>query len=183
LPITQVCRSWRAVAHICPPLWSMITPNLNIFWVDIMQQRSKPLLLDVHLRVGRRDIDDRQVTMTTYSALIILQRLSHRMRSLRLDGPREHVHTTLSNLHTPSPLQFFSINVPLWDLGTPFSIPESVFSSQAPVRSLSFSAERTFHAPYWLVRGLTSFKLGGKVLFADLLDALRQMPVLKHFTL
>lgn len=148
-----------------------------------MQQRSKPLLLDVHLRVGRRDIDDRQVTTTAYAALIVLRNISHRMRSLRLDGPRDHVQNILSNLHKPSPLLFLAINIPLWDLGTPFSIPSNVFSFQAPVRSLSFSADRALRAPGWLLQGLTSFKTCGKVPLQDLLDALRQMPFLEHFTL
>ncbi|KAI0284412.1 hypothetical protein BC826DRAFT_158128 [Russula brevipes] len=183
LSITQVCRSWRTVTHSYPPLWSIITPNLNIFWVDIMQQRSRPLLLDVHLRLGRRDIDERQVTMTAYTALVILRNISHRLRSLRLDGPREHVQSTLSNLNAPSSLQSLSINVPLWDLGAPFSIPESVFSLQAPVHSLSFCADRAFQAPGWLLQGLTNFKIGGKMPLVDLLEALRQMPLLEHFTL
>jgi len=148
-----------------------------------MQQRSKPLLLDVHLRVGSRDIDDRQPTMTIYAALIILQHIPRRMRSLRLDGPRVHLERTLSNLHTPSSLQSLSINIPLWDLATPFSIPETLFSSQAPLRGLSFSADRALRAPDWLLRGLTCFKVGGKVPLENLLDALRQMPVLEHFTL
>jgi hypothetical protein len=161
----------------------MITPNLNIFWVDIMQQRSKPLLLDVHLRVGRREIDDRQVTMTAYNALVILREISHRIRSLRLDGPREHVLNTLSNLRTPSPIQSLSLNLPPWDLGVPFSIPDHVFSFNASVRSLTFLADRALRAPDWLLQGLTSFKTGGKVPFLDLLDALRQMPVLECFTL
>jgi hypothetical protein len=161
----------------------MITPNLNNFWVDVLQQRSSPLLLDVHLRVGRRDIDDRQVTMTAYAAVSILRTISHRLRSLRIHGSREHVLSTLSNLHKPSSLQSLSINIPLWDLGTPFCIPDDVFSCEAPVRSLSFSADRALSAPDWLLHGLTSFITGGKVPLLDLLDALRQMPVLKHFSL
>lgn len=183
LPITQVCRAWRSVAHDYPLLWSLITPNLNNFWVDVLQQRSKPLFLDVHLRVGRRDIDDRQVTMTAYAAVNILRGICHRIRSLRLDGPREHVQSTLLNLHTPSSLQSLSINIPLWDLGAPFKIPDDVFAFEVSVRSLSFSADRALHAPDWLLRGLTSFKTGGKVPLLDLLDALRQMPALRHFTL
>ena len=183
LPITQVCRSWRTVTHAYPLLWSRITPNLNMFWADVLQQRSKPLFLDVHLRVGRRDIDNRQGTMTAHAAATILQEISHRLRSLRLDGPREHVQSTLSNFHTPSSLQSLSINIPLWDLGAAFNIPENLFSFEAPIRNLSFSADRALSAPDWLLHGLTSFKTGGKVLLLDLLDALRLMTVLKHFTL
>ena len=166
-----------------PLLWSRITPNLNMFWVDILQQRSKPLLLDVHLRVGRRDTDDRQVTKTAYTAATILREISLRLRSLRLDGPREHVQRTLFNIHTPSSLQSLSINIPLWDVGVAFNIPENLFSFEAPIRSLSFSADRALHAPDWLLHGLTSFKTGGKVPFLDLLDARRLMPELKHVTL
>lgn len=53
-----------------------------------MQQRSKP---DVHLRVGGRYINDCQVTKTAYTAATILSEISLRLRSLHLDGPREHV--------------------------------------------------------------------------------------------
>ncbi|KAF8267416.1 hypothetical protein EI94DRAFT_1325284 [Lactarius quietus] len=147
LPITQVCRTWRAVTHQHPPLWSLITPNLNVFWADVLQQRSRPLPLDVHLRVGRRDIDDRVASMSTYPALVILRFISHRVRTLRLDGPREDIQTLLTSLRTPSPLHAFIINIPLWDLGAPFSIPESLFAFDAPIRTLSFSADRALHAP------------------------------------
>ena len=41
----------------------------------------------------------------------------------------------------------------------------------------------TLHAPDWLLHGLTNFKTGEKVQTLGLLDALRQMPDLKHFTL
>ncbi|KAH9046745.1 hypothetical protein EDB84DRAFT_1558096 [Lactarius hengduanensis] len=122
--------SLSPVAHHHPPLWSLITPNLNVFWADIFQQHSQPLLLDVHLRVGRRDIDDREASMSTYPAMVILRFISHRVRTLRLDGPREDIQSLLSTLRTPSPIHALSINIPLWDLGAPFSIPESLFSLQ-----------------------------------------------------
>ena len=185
LAITQVCRLWRAVTHHHPPLWSLITPNLNVYWADVLQQRSRPLLLDVHLRVGRRDIDDRKASMSTYPAMVILRFISQRIRTLRLDGPREDIQRLLSSiLRTPSPmLQALSINIPLWDLGAPFSIPESLFAFSAPIRTLSFSADRALQAPEWLLRGLTSFTTGGRVSLPDLLNALRQMPLLERFTL
>lgn len=183
LPITHVCRTWRTITHTCPLLWIMITPNLNSFWVDIMQERSRPLLLDVHLRVGRLDIDDRQVTMTAYNAQLILRKVSHRMRSLRLDGPRDHVRSTLSFLRTASPIQSLSLNLPSWDLGAPFSIPNEIFAPNVSLSSLSYLGERAFSAPDWLIQGLTSFNVGGKVPLLELLDTLRQMPVLEYFTL
>ncbi|KAH9174535.1 hypothetical protein EDB89DRAFT_1951406 [Lactarius sanguifluus] len=183
LPITQVCRLWRAVTHHHPLLWSLITPNLNVFWADVFQQRSQPLLLDVHLRVGRRDIDDREACMSTYPAMVILRFISHRVHTLRLDGPREDIQSLLSTLRTPSPIHALSINIPLWDLGAPFSIPENLFAFNASIRTLSFSADRALQAPRWLLRGLTNFTTGGRVSLPDLLDALRQMPILEHFTL
>src|SRR6266403_265157 len=182
LPITQVCRSWRSITHTCPLLWTRITPNLNMLWVDIMQERSRPLLLDVHLRVGRLDVDDRQV-MTAYTAQVIRRNVPPRTRTLRLDGPREHVRSAVIILRTAPPTPSHSLNLPPWDLGAPFSIPKDIFSSNASLRSLSFLAERALHAPDWLLQGLTSFKTGGKTPLLDLLDALRQMPKLEYFTL
>ena len=183
LAITQVCRSWRSITHACPILWTSITPDLSLFWVDTMRERSQPLLLDVHLRVGRRDIDDRQVIMTAYNAQLILRKVSHRMRSLRLDGPRDHLGGILSNLLTASPIMSLSLNLPPWDRGSLFGIPRNTFASNAPLRSLSVSAERPVRAPDWLLQGLTSFNTGGKVPLLELLDALRQTPVLEYFTL
>src|SRR6266404_3805382 len=65
----------------------------------------------------------------------------------------------------------------------PVSIPEGVFAFSAPIRSLSFSADRALQAPKWLLRGLTSFTTGGRVSLPDLLDALRETTSLEHFTL
>jgi hypothetical protein len=122
--------------------------------------------------------------MSTYPAMVILRFISARVRTLRLDGPREDIQSLLSTLlRTPSPIHALSINIPLWDLGAPFSIPESLFASCAPIRTLSFSADRALHAPKWLLHGLTSFTTGGRVSFPDLLDALRQIPALERFTL
>lgn len=121
--------------------------------------------------------------MSTYPAMVILRFISHRVRTLRLEGPREDIQSLLSTLRTPSPIHALSINIPLWDLGAPFSIPESLFAFCAPIRTLSFSADRALQAPKWLLRGLTSFTTGGRVSLPDLLDALRLIPLLEHFTL
>ena len=121
--------------------------------------------------------------MSTYPAMVILRFISHRIRTLRLDGPREEIQRLLSTLRTPSPIHALSIDIPHWDLGAPFSIPESLFAFSAPIRTLSFSADRALHAPTWLLRGLTSFTTVGRVSLPDLLDAMRQMPLLEHFTL
>lgn len=121
--------------------------------------------------------------MSTYPAMVILRFISHRLRSLRLDGPREDIQSLLSILRTPSPVHTLSINIPLWDLGGSFSVPESLFAFCAPIRTLSFSADRALHAPQWLLRGLTSFTTGGRVSLPDLLDALRQISALERFTL
>ena len=70
---SQVCRSWRTVTPAYTLLWTGVTPDLNRPWVNVLRQRPKPLLLNGHLRLGSRDIDDRQV-MTSRS--------QHRLPSL-----------------------------------------------------------------------------------------------------
>ena len=86
-------------------------------------------------------------------------------------------------IFTLSPLQFLSINIPLWDLEVPFSILETIFSFESPMSGLSFSADRALHALDWLLHGLTSFKPGEDVLLLNLLYVLCLMPGLNCFIL
>ncbi|KAI0265896.1 hypothetical protein BC834DRAFT_1041554 [Gloeopeniophorella convolvens] len=185
LPITHVCRTWRAVAHNCPTLWSSIPPNVSVFWADVMQQRSKPAPMDVHLRVGRSDIDDREVWMSVHDAVVILQFVFTRLRTLRLDGPREAIQRVLEALRIPAKsLHSLFINVPQWDRPhqSHFSIPNA-FAYQAPIHSLSFTSLHSLRAPDWLLRNLTSFTTDGNFALIELLNALRRMTALKRFTL
>ena len=137
-------------------------------------------LMSTFASVGATSMD-RQVTMTAYNAQLILRKVSHRMCSLRLDGPRDHVESTFSSLRTASPILSSTSRLPIAG-GHPPSL-KNFFASNASLRSLSFLAERALRVPDWLLQGLTSFNTGCKVSLLELLNALRQMSVLECFTL
>lgn len=62
-------------------------------------------------------------------------------------------------------------------------LPDNVFGGQAPIREASFIAVSYIVAPQWLLRGITHFTSNQQIPLQNLLDTLRQMPVLHSFTL
>ncbi|KAI0265967.1 hypothetical protein BC834DRAFT_877173, partial [Gloeopeniophorella convolvens] len=52
IPMTQVCRQWRAAALGLRELWSSITPGLSISWAQAMLERSAPLPVHVSIRIS-----------------------------------------------------------------------------------------------------------------------------------
>jgi len=65
----------------------------------------------------------------------------------------------------------------------PVFLPEDLFGGQVPIHRIDFAADRCIIAPHWLLRGVTRFTSGEQIALLGLLDALRQMPTLTHFTL
>src|SRR5258708_2153086 len=104
-----------------------------------------------------------------------------RIRSLRLLGPRRDVCAVLDALRMTTAIH--SLALSLWELGPPVFLSENLFGGQAPIRRIHFTADRCIVAPRWLLRGITHFTSGEQIPLLDLLDALRQMPALTHFTL
>jgi hypothetical protein len=178
IAITYVCRHWRAIALNHHTLWGTITPNLSFTWLKVLMARSETAQVDVELRVGQQFI--KRMCLSVDEAIALLSDCT-RMRSLRLLGPRRDVAAVLEALRTTTPIH--SLNLSLWEPGPPVFLSEDLFGGRAPVRQIHFTADRCIVAPRWLLRGITRFTSGEQILLLDLLDALRQMPALAHFTL
>jgi hypothetical protein len=178
IAVTYVCRHWRAVALNHHSLWGTITPNLSFTWLKTLMARSEPAPVDVELRVGQLFI--KRMCLSVDEAIVLLSDCT-RMRSLRLLGPRGDVGAVLDTLRVTTPIH--SLILYLWEPGPPIFLSEDLFGGRAPIRRIHFTANRCIVAPRWLLRGITHFTSGEQILLLDLLDALRQMPALAHFTL
>ncbi|KAF8494099.1 hypothetical protein F5888DRAFT_670225 [Russula emetica] len=183
IAITYVCRHWRAVVLNHHSLWGTITPNLSFTWLKILMARSDPAQVDVELRVGQPLLGQpfvKRMFLSVDEAIALLTDCT-RMRSLRLLGPRGDVCAVLDALRMTTPIH--SLALSLWESGPPVLLSEDLFGGRAPIRQIHFTANRCIVAPRWLLRGITHFTSGEQILLLDLLDALRQMPALAHFTL
>jgi hypothetical protein len=178
IPITYVCRHWRAVALNHHSLWGSITPNLSITWLKVLMARSEPAQVDAELRVGQETV--KRICLCVDEAIALLSNCT-RLRSLRLVGPRRDVLAVLDAMRTATPIG--SLSLSLWEPGPPVVLSENLFGGQAPIRHINFSANRCIVPPRWLLRGVTHFTSCEQIALSDLLDALRHMPALTHFTL
>ncbi|KAI0301533.1 hypothetical protein B0F90DRAFT_1817001 [Multifurca ochricompacta] len=178
IPITYVCRYWRAVSLNHHSLWGSITPNLSPAWIKIFMERSSPALVDVELRVGQATV--KRIFLCVDEAIALLADCT-RLRSMALVGPRRDVCAVLDVLRSTTPIR--SLTLSLWETGPPIVLPANLFGGRAPIRHIHFTADRCIVAPRWLLHGVTHFTSGEQIPLLHLLDALSQMPTLTHFTL
>ena len=178
IAISYVCRHWRAAALDHHLLWGTITPNLSLPWIKTLMARSEPAQVDVDLRVGQ--VSTKQMFLSVDDAIALLSGCT-RVHTLRLLGPRSDICAVLDALRLTTPIH--SLTLSLWGSGPPVFISEDLFGGQAPIRRISFTANSYIVAPHWLLRGITHFTSEEQILLPDLLDALRQMPALTHFTI
>ena len=178
IAITYVCRHWRAAALNHRSLWGLITPNLSPDWFKALVVRSEPAPVDAHLRVGQETA--KRILLCIDDVIGALAGCT-RLRSLKLVGSRRDVCAVLDALRTPTPVR--NLTLSLWERGPPVTLPEDLFGGEAPIRHIHFSADLCIIPPPQLVRGVTHFTSGEQIPLPYLLDALRQMPVLTHFTL
>ncbi|KAI9462047.1 hypothetical protein F5148DRAFT_237362 [Russula earlei] len=178
IPITYVCRHWRAVALNHHSLWGSITPNLSLTWIKVLMARSSPAQVDAELRVGQVTV--KLICLCVDEVIAILSDCA-RLRSLRLVGPRRDVCAVLDALRITMPIHHLALS--LWGSGPPVVLSEDLFGGQAPIRHIHFTVDRYIVAPRWLLRGITHFTSGEQISLTGLLDALTQMPALTHFTL
>ena len=140
--------------------------------------RSGTAPVDAELRVRQTSI--KRLYLSVDQAIEVLSGCT-RLRSLRLQGPRGNVCALLDELRIATPIRGLSLS--LSESGPPVVLPEDLFGGQAPIRRIHFVADRCIIAPHWLLRGVTHFTSGEQIDLMVLLDALRQMPELTHFTL
>jgi hypothetical protein len=140
--------------------------------------RSEPAPVDVDLRVGQMITKPKCLSV---DEIIDLLSECTRLRSLRLVGSRGDVCAVLDTLRSPTSV--YSLTLSLLEHGPPVLLPEELFGGQAPIRRIHFTASRCIVAPPWLLCGVTHFTSGEQIALLDLLDALRQMSALTHFTL
>ena len=140
--------------------------------------RSEPAPVDADLRVGQNTTKPKCLSVDEVIDLLFE---CTRLRSLRLVGSRGDVCAVLDMLRGPTSVH--SLTLSLWERGPPVLLPEELFGGQAPIRRIHFTANRCIVAPPWLLRGVTHFTSGEQIPLLDLLDALRQMSALTHFTL
>lgn len=178
IAITYVCRHWRAVALNHHSLWGSITPNLSPAWLKVLMARSDPAQVDAELRVG--PVTVKRICLCVDEAIALLSDCT-RLGTLRLVGPRRDVCAVLDALRIATPIR--SLALSLWEPGPPVVLSEDLFGGQAPIRRINFAADRCIVPPRWLMRGVTHFTSGEQIPLLDLLDALRHMPALTHFTL
>ena len=178
IAITYVSRHWRAASLHHRPLWGSITPNLSPDWLKNLVKRSEPAPVDAELRVGQATV--KRICLCIDEVIVVLADCT-RLRSLRLVGPRRDVSVVLDALRTPTPIR--SLTLSLWEPGPPVMLPEGLFGGEAPIRRIHFTADRCIVAPPQLLRGVTHFTSGEQIPLLILLNALRQMPALTHFTL
>ena len=178
IAITYVSRHWRAVSLNHRPLWGSITPNLSPDWLKTLIVRSQPAPVDANIRVGQTTV--KRICLCVDEVIGVLAGCT-RLRSLKLVGPRRDVCAVLEALLTPTPIR--SLTLSLWEPGPPVILPEGLFGGEPPIRHIHFSADRCIVPSPQFLRGVTHFTSGEQIPILYLLDALRQMPALTHFTL
>ncbi|KAF8267415.1 hypothetical protein EI94DRAFT_1325273 [Lactarius quietus] len=166
-PFPQVYPEWIAITYVSR-YWRALALNHRCLWAPV----------DAELRVGQATV--KRICLCIDEVIGVLAGCT-RLRSLRLVGPRRDVCAVLDELRTPTPLR--SLTLSLWERGPPVMLPEGLFGGDAPIRYIHFTADRCIVAPPHLLRGVTHFTSGEQIPLPYLLDTLRQMPALTHFTL
>ena len=186
MAITYVCRYWRSAALGLRELWSVISPDLSIFWAQAMMERSSPLPVHVDIRIscGRSTFSSSSFADGFHPlAASELLFVASRIRTLRLAGLRSDILQVLNRLRSPSSkLESFTLSI--YDGGgPPVSLPVSLFGGNARaapnLRRLTFATDTHINAPLWLLGGITEFTTGADVTLLGLLETLRAMPQLQ----
>jgi hypothetical protein len=156
IDITYVCRYWRSAALNLRELWSFITPNLPIGWLQAMIERSSPLPMSIIILVGDAYMPVEPYGFNLLTASELLSTLTSRIRTLSLVGHTTGVLHVLNHLHRPSPIE--SLTLSRLDLGGPVDLPESLFGGDAPhLRRLTFDTDAYIRVPLWLLANITHF--------------------------
>lgn len=176
LPITRVCRYWRAIALSHGPLWTSITPGLSLHWIKVFIERSRTSLMDFDIRVGPTWPN----IGISHEDIILLLTDFMRVRSLRLTGSYFALHAILKSLRSSLPIESLS----LCDFGWQtfhYYLHDDWFGGKASIRRLHLAGGGHIVVPQWLLRGVTHFTSGQIITLPHLLNVLIQMPALVYF--
>ncbi|KAH9046747.1 hypothetical protein EDB84DRAFT_1464963 [Lactarius hengduanensis] len=175
LPVTRVCRYWRAIALSHGPLWTSITPGLSLHWIKVFIERSRTSLMDFDIRVGPTWPN----IGISHEDIILLLTDFMRVRSLRLTGSYFALHAILRSLRSSLPIESLS----LCDFGwqTFYYLHDDWFGGKASIRRLHLAGGGHIVVPQWLLRGVTHFTSGQLITLPYLLNVLTQMPALVYF--
>ena len=181
LPITHVCKYWRTIALSLSQLWTTITPNMPLRWIEAFMERSGTLLMDFDLRIAsaRRYLYP-QLRLREEDVTLLLKGFT-RVRSLCFRGRRLPISCILNSLRHTLPIQ--SLSLFLDDNELELILPDDLFGGKAPSRLqiMALTFGRRVVAPEAFLRGVTHFTSALSNTPSDLLDILCQMPALTYF--
>jgi hypothetical protein len=176
--ITHVCRYWRSAALDLRELWSRITPDVPIRWLQAMIERSAPLPMTIINIINDTPTPLEPQGVKSLPASELLSTSASRIRSLSLVGRNADVLNALNRLCRPSPVE--SLILVLVSFGDPVNLPESLFGGDAPhLRRLDFTSVPHICVPLWLLANITHFTNNVFVSLDRLLETLDAMPQLE----
>ncbi|KAN0140539.1 hypothetical protein V8E53_001748 [Lactarius tabidus] len=178
IDITYVCRYWRSAALDLRELWSFMTPNLPIGWLQAMIERSSPLPMSIIIFVNDSSVPVEPYGVNSLAASGLLSTLASRIYTLSLAGRTADVLSVLNRLCHPSQIE--SLILSLLNLGDPVDLPESLYGGDAPhLRRLTFDTEAYIRVPLWVLTHITHFTDNMCVSLDRLLEVLEAMPQLE----
>jgi hypothetical protein len=176
--ITHVCRYWRSAALDLRNLWSLITPDVTITWLQAMVERSAPLPMTIITLINDTPVPLELQGVKSLAASELLSTSASRIRTLSLVGRSADVFKVLNRLCCPSLVE--SLNLTLTRFGDPLNLPESLFGGDAPhLRRLDLTSGPYIRAPPWLLANITHFTNNVCVSLDCLLETLDAMPQLE----
>ena len=182
LPVTHVCNHWRTTALSSYQLWTTITPNMPLRWIEAFMERSKTLLMDFDLRIASvRGYLYPQVRLRQEDVTLLLKGFT-RVRSLCFRGCRLPISRILNSLRHMLPIQ--SLSLFLDDCDPELILPDDLFGGTALIRLQIIATMphgRRVIAPQGLLRGVLHFTSTLSYTPSDLLYILCQMPALTYF--
>lgn len=139
--VTYVCSSWRQVAIDCQDLWRYVDFS-HPKWFAVTLPRAKTVPLCIRATVGTHNTGLLQRTF----------QLAHRIQSINLTCPIQHIHGLLPTLTYPNPaLESLTINVriPNYDNTHRVYEPLSFPTTGAPLQRLRYLELRC--APFFMI--------------------------------
>ena len=139
--VTYVCSSWRQVALDCQDLWRYVDFS-HPKWFAITLPRAKTVPLCIRARVGPHNTGLLQRTL----------QLAHRIQSINLTCPIQHIHGLLPTLTYPNPaLESLTIDVHIPNYEDTHRVYEPLLfpTTGAPLQRLRYLELRC--APFYMI--------------------------------